>query len=56
MKKNKWLILLMIIIVFIISIYFTFFHKNMSKVLKNGNNMSTTITRACFWGRRKKTG
>ena len=41
MKKIKWLILLMIILIIVCSIYFIFFHKNTSKVFKNGNNMSS---------------
>lgn len=41
MKKFKWLILLMIILLIAGLIYFIFFHKNSSKVLKNGNNMSS---------------
>ena len=43
MKKTKWYILLMIIVVMVIvaAIFFLIFNKNMSKVSKNGNNMSS---------------
>ena len=41
MKKRKWLILLMIILIIAGLIYFIFFQKNSSKVLKFGNNMSS---------------
>lgn len=41
MKKFKWLFLLMIILLIAGLIYFIFFHKNTSKVFKNGNNMSS---------------
>lgn len=40
MKKKIWIALLMIIIIACLS-YFIFFIKNTSKVLKNGNNMSS---------------
>lgn len=40
MKKTIWIALLMIIIIACLS-YFIFFIKNTSKVLKNGNNMSS---------------
>lgn len=39
MRKSIWLILLMIILICIV--IFFIFHKNTSKVLKNGNNMSS---------------
>ena len=41
MKKIKWIILLMIILSLIFSIYFIFFNTKTSKILKNGNNMSS---------------
>lgn len=39
MKKSIWIMLLMIIIICVM--IFCFFNKNTSKVLKNGNNMSS---------------
>lgn len=41
MKKIKWLILFIIIVFLSIALYFIFLNKNTSKILKNGNNMSS---------------